>query len=364
MDEKTILMKKTILFAIPNLNGGGAERVTVNFIRNLNPNLYNIRLLLIQKAGPLLDLIPNYVTIVSLNKTKTRQGYLALIKAVNNIKPNIIFTTTNRMNILVLAASFFFKKGIKIFIREPNMPKAQIVNGELSTLSKWTYLLMIRLFYPRADKVIAQTEEMADEINQIFKIDNHKIITIHNPIDKAIIDEKIKNATNPFDSNYINVVAAGRIVKQKGFDILIRGFKQVVEQNDKFRLFIIGNDRIGERKALEAQIEKLGLKNYIRFLGFQNNPYKYYYYSDLFVLSSRWEGLPNTVLENLYLKKPIVATKCIPYMNKLIRNGKNGFLVDIESPEQLANSILKFKQLNPHNNNKENIIIEDYVDFR
>jgi len=346
------MKKKTILFAIPNLKGGGAERVTVNFIRNLNLDLYNISLLLIQKTGPYLDLIPNYVTIVSLNKTKTRQGFFALVKAINNMKPDAIFSTTNRMNILVLAASFFFKKGSKIFIREPNMPKAQIINGELSAFSKWTYLALIRFFYPMANKIIAQTEEMAEEIQQVFKIDKSKIITIHNPIDKSIIDEKIKNSSNPFNPSFINVVAAGRIVNQKGFDVLIDSFKYVVKENDKFRLFIIGDDVIGKQKALELQIEKLELKNYIRFLGFQNNPYQYYYYSDLFVLSSRWEGLPNTVLENLYLKKPVVATKCTAYMNKLIQNGKNGFLVDIESPEQLANSILKLKQLNSEWSNK------------
>jgi len=68
-------------------------------------------------------------------------------------------------------------------------------------------------------------------------------------------------------------------------------------------------------------------------------------YPDLFVLSSLWEGLPNAVLENIYLKKPIVATKCIPYMNKLIQNGENGFLVDLNSYKQFAEAILNYKKL-------------------
>ena len=109
-------------------------------------------------------------------------------------------------------------------------------------------------------------------------------------------------------------------------------------------LNIIGRDD-GEEKSLLNLRKKLNLEKNVHFLGFQSNPYRFFYFSDLFVLSSRREGLPNAVLENLYLKKPIVATQCIPYLSTLINHGKNGYIVPTENPKSLASAILNFENL-------------------
>jgi glycosyltransferase involved in cell wall biosynthesis len=205
--------------------------------------------------------------------------------------------------------------------------------------------LLVENTYKKADIVIAQTDEMKNELSELHGLDLKKIVVLMNPIDKYTINQSIQNIKNPFDKEFVNVVAAGRIIEQKGFDILIQAFKKVLKQNASFRLYIIGEDVVGQKQILLDYINSNNLQENIFFLGFQNNPYKFFYFSDLYVLSSRWEGLPNTVLENLYLKKPIVATNCIKTMESLIENGKNGLIVDVENVDDLADAILSYKTI-------------------
>lgn len=351
---------KKILFFIPHLNGGGAERVTINIINQLNKISYDIFLVCLDKNGPLLNLISNKVTIIQLNSNKTMFSFFELRKTIKKIQPNILFSSLSRSNIALYISLLGFKNKPKVILRCPNSPKLLLERGELSLIMK----MLLDITYINADVVIAQTPEMKIEISEIHKIPNVRIQVLLNPIDKNLINKKIQNIKNPFNNNFINVVAAGRIIEQKGFDILIKSFKDVIKTNTKFKLYIIGEDVIGEKQNLEKLIEKYSLQNHIEFLGFQTNPYKYFYFSDLYVLSSRWEGLPNTVLENLYLEKPIISTKCIPFMETIIQNGKNGLLVEVENVKQLSIAIINYKDIQPNKFNLLNSDLENIFNQR
>ena len=95
-------------------------------------------------------------------------------------------------------------------------------------------------------------------------------------------------------------------------------------------------------------------KNVI-FLGFQENPYRFFYYADLYVLSSRWEGLPNTILENMFLGKRIVSTRCIEFLETIIKDGENGYLVEVDDIKTLSTRILTFDNLHE----KKHVISSD-----
>ena len=332
-------MKTKLLFFLPNLNGGGAEKVAVNMLRQLNTGQYEFHLVLTEKKGQYLDLIPSNVIIHDLKIKKTILAIFKLRKIILEIKPDIVFSTLFRTHIAMDLALIGLKNKPKVIYRSPNSPKLLLENNQLSIVMKY----FLERAYSNANTIIAQTPEMKNEITKFHSIDSNKIRVFLNPIDKDLINKSIKNIDNPFDSNFINVVAAGRLLEQKGFDFLIQSFKLVISENSKFRLYIIGEDIVNEKINLEKLIKSLELEDYVSFLGFQNNPYKYFYYSDLYVLSSRWEGLPNTVLENLYLKKPVIATKCIVFMDTLIKNGENGLLVDVEDEISLGKAILKYK---------------------
>ncbi|MBC8525763.1 MAG: glycosyltransferase [Candidatus Cloacimonetes bacterium] len=342
MDNNNTLVerKKTILFVLPNLEVGGYERITLSIIRNLDPNAFNVSLLLIEKKGYFTELIPEFVEIIDLRTKRARNALPRVIKSIRKLKPDIVFSTANRVNILVIMASIFVK-GFKTVIREPSLPSAQIKNKNL----KLIYRVLMSLLYPRADKVVSQTDEMKNELIKLFHLKPNIIEVITNPIDLKFIDSKIKDEKNPFGKNNIHVVTIGRISYEKGYDILLESFGKVVKKNNRFKLHFVGKIvDINYKRKLDRIIFKYNLKDNVNFLGFKKNPYPFLKHADLFVLSSIWEGLPNVVLEALYLKKPVIATKCVEYIEKIFIHNQ-GSLVDVGDVDGLANAILNYKRI-------------------
>jgi len=349
------MIKKKILFFIPQLVGGGAERVAINIIQLLDKKEFEIHLVVTTMNGSVYKKLPDSIAIHDLNVNKTLLSIFKLRRLIIKLNPDIIYSSLIRGNIAIYLSLLAVWTRPYLVLRSPNSPKLLIENNQMSILEKY----LLEKSYNKANKIIAQTPEMKNEINCYHNVNLNKIDVLFNPINTDTINNKIINVSNPFDSTKINVVAAGRITYQKGFDILIKSFKKVVEKNSLFQLYIIGESTGDEILELKILIEKLALKDNVLFVGYTDNPYRYFYFSDLYVLSSRWEGLPNTVLENLYLKKPIIATKCIPFMNDLIVNKVNGILVDVENINELASAILNYKVISlksrKQDNSKENI---------
>jgi len=350
--------KISILFVIPSLNGGGAERVFVNIIRTIDDQKFDKKLLLIDNSGVFVDLVPQDVEIITMKSRQTRISFLPLLKNIKSINPQIVVSTTNRMNILTLLVSIFIKNRTKFVVREPNMPSSQFNNKQIPHYYKW----LIRLLYPKADLIIAQTKAMKKEINQIFNIPQNKIVVLTNPIDMRYINDNVKSANNPYNNKKINIIASGKLKKQKGYDFLIRSFYNVMKNNRQFLLHILGEDDDNgiHKQELISLSKKLGIADNVVFHGFISNPFPYYKYADLFVLSSKWEGLPNVILEALYLKTPIVVTDCNPYFHEILEEGKNGFIVNYGDEKTFADRIMKYKELNV---DSEVINIPDYDNF-
>jgi len=279
------------------------------------------------------------VKIHELEINHTRNALFPLRKLLKNIEPEIIYASLPNTASLLIFSSYGLK--IKKILRYPNSPSRQ---KETKDLYGWR-LIVSKFIYNKSNIVIAQNDEMAEELERFYNIKKEKIKVIMNPVDTKHIDESLENVENAFKNEKINVVASGRMHRQKGFDVLIESFAKVVEKNGDFHLHILGRDVDNNKEKLEKRIAELRITNNITFHNFQKNPYPFYKYCDLFVLSSRWEGLPNVVLECQYLGKPVVATRCIPVIERLINDGRNGFVVDVEDVEGLTEAILEFEQL-------------------
>jgi glycosyltransferase involved in cell wall biosynthesis len=206
--------------------------------------------------------------------------------------------------------------------------------------------------YKKANLIISQTQEMKNEISKYHFSDPEKIKVIQNPVNKKLITSKLKGVTTPFSDDHINIVAAGRLTKQKGFDTLIKAFSIVNKVDSKFKLSILGGFEGEQADELKTLAIELGLADTVSFLGFKSNPYQYFKYADSYVLSSRWEGLPNTVLECLYFGTSVISTNCIPVMEELISDGINGFIVDVDNVNQLGDAILKCQKIVNLNNDE------------
>ena len=132
--------------------------------------------------------------------------------------------------------------------------------------------------------------------------------------------------------------------------------------NQQFILHILGEDDNNGlyKQELISLSETLEIAENVVFHGFINNPFPYYKYADLFVLSSKWEGLPNVILEALFLKTPVVVTDCIPYFYEILEEGKNGFIVKYGDEQTFADRIMRYTELNIDSNN---IHTPDYDKF-
>lgn len=335
-------MKSRLLFILPTLNIGGAEKVTVNILNSLDSKVFDMYLIVIDSRYKNLESSINKdVNIKYLNITKTRNAFFRLLKEIVSLKPDIVFSSLNRTNILILFIKFLYPF-FKVVIREPSMPSVQLENGYMSSKVKF----IIKLLYPFANRIIAQTKYMKKDIETVYKMDEKKVIAINNPIDKVYVQSSIEGEKNPFDeyTDRINCVYVGRLSDEKNPLFLIEAFEKVVRfDNSKFHLYIIGDGYLKE-DVLKSVNEKKLEKN-TTILGFQSNPYPYIKNADLVLLCSKWEGMPNVVIESLFLNTPVISTLSTPVLNDLIVQGKNGYLVKEYSSECFAKAILDFEQI-------------------
>jgi len=349
---------KNIVFILPNLNGGGAEKVAVNYLRQLNEKKYKLTIITFKKTSELFPLIPCSVKLIDLNSINTSRSFFSLLKMLRELSPDVVFTTHSRIAALLLVIKPFLPR-FRHFARMQSTPSLEAKHGVYGGFVRYVYSLGFR----NADVVIAQTESMKDDGVATFRLKSNRVKVMSNPIDKLLIDKSVKESTSPFSDSETVAVASGRLAHEKGFDLLISALPVVLEKVPSFVLHIIGSDN-GEGRKLKALVDSLGLADHVRFHGFKSNPYCYYAYCDLFILSSRWEGFPNTLLENYYLNTPLVSTTCVPIVAELIEEGVNGYLCAPGDVDMLAEQIIKGCKLKRHKINNhayEGSMLEDLL---
>jgi glycosyltransferase involved in cell wall biosynthesis len=331
---------KKILFVTFNLRGGGAERVMVNLINSLSNKGHNIRLLLLEdKEGSYLDDIECPLEIICLRK-RSRYDVLRLLfnirRVIKDYKPDVVISFLHYANILNIIASFILKKNYKLIISERNYTRKYLPLERFSLLKKW--LLMFT--YPRADMIVAVSESIKSALSEYIKVPLEKIKTIYNPL--AI--ENIKNKCqedlyHPFFTKQGGhvIISVGRLSQQKRFDRLLRAFSILRKKIDNIYLIILGEG--GLRKDLEDLAVRLNIDEVVDFPGFKKNPYAWITKSDIFVLSSDYEGFPNSLIEAMACGTAVISTDCPSGPDEIITNGKDGILVPVEDEGMLADAM-------------------------
>lgn len=333
-------MKKILVFAQTAV--GGAERMSVTVTKTLDRSRFEVIYYLVGPAdnghAPLEAFIPSNMKVNII----TSQSPISLIASMFWIlvkeKPDVVFASVINLNNKLLLLRPLFKK-IKFIARCDNY--LYTYNDKQRKIIDKTY--------HRADIIIAQTEEMKQELIDEMHISEKKVVALMNPVDTDTIDRMLKEGTNPYSgSGKIRFVASGRFAYQKGFDILVEAFRLVKDSQPNAELYIVGRKDGGCEDCyndVENIIESKQLKDSVFCVGFQNNPYVYIKYADCFVLSSRWEGLPNVMIESLYLGTPVAAVKCIPVIERIVTEGKDGYLADKENIESLSQAMISASKL-------------------
>jgi glycosyltransferase involved in cell wall biosynthesis len=328
-------MKKVLVLVQENV--GGAERMAVLIGKLLNPLNYNIIFVVVSKRSSknsILDFMPPKASYRRLQVSSPLRLIWKLNRVIRMERPDVVFSSAFYFSNKLLLQKFLFPS-IKFIVRCENY---------LYTFTKKQQIIT-RFTYKFADKIIAQTEEMGKELVEIANIRENKIVVLQNPVDEETIKEKISNGASPFpDNKKKHFLASGRFAYQKGFDLLIEAFALVKKQRCDVDLFIIGaNDGQAQKEyeRVQAIVRKYKLDADVYCKGFQTNPYLYVKYADSFVLSSRWEGLPNVLIESLYLGTPVAAYKCVPVIQRIVQDHVDGYLAEPENIQSLAEAMLK-----------------------
>jgi glycosyltransferase involved in cell wall biosynthesis len=181
---------------------------------------------------------------------------------------------------------------------------------------------------------------MKKEMAELYGISPDRIITVYNPVDEAQIDASVNEKWDG-PADVTKYVAIGRVQPQKDYATLLRAFAELLASQPQSLLYIIGDDTSEYAAAQKSLAAELGIDDKVSFMGFQSNPYKYLCAADCFVLSSEYEGLPNVMLEALYLGVPIVATESIPFVARTLGDGKYGICVPVGDVSLFAKAMSK-----------------------
>lgn len=324
-------MKKKVIFFLPS-RCGGAERVSATISKFLPDDDFEVIYHLFGPENQMEEFLPSVRISVWHKQAKNVTNLISEVRRiVKEEKPDIVFSSLMPYNWRIALATL--RLPCKLIFRSNNYIYTQ------SFFQK----LRLAFAYRRADKIIAQTEEMREGIIKTLFISKKKVITLANPIDEDYINKKLLYVKSPYREDCLNYVGIGRFHEAKGFDILIKAFAKVVKEKPNAVLYLVGHytDNPQYFNLVLNLINQYQLQDKVKIEGFQNNPYKYMKFADCFVLSSRIEGLPNVLIEALYTGTPVAATTCVPVISRIMDDGVNGFLAQKENPDSLAEAMIK-----------------------
>lgn len=319
---------------LPSLAGGGAERVAVILANALSGLGCRVDLVLACAEGPYRGDLDPAVRVVDLGASRVLFSLPALAAYLRRERPAALLGVMAHANVAAALARILSGTSIRLVLRQqtvlriPGIPRKERI---LQVAMRWAYR--------NADAVVAVSNGIATDLIQILALPPTKVRTIHNPV---ITDSLYAMAAASLPHPWLMlgeppvIITAGRLQEEKDFPTLIHAFKKVREAF-QCRLVILGEG--GQRELLEELTLQLGIKDNVLLPGFQVNPFAWISRAALFVLSSRWEGLPGVLIQAMALGVPVVSTDCHSGPREILQDGRWGRLVPVGDVDALASAM-------------------------
>ncbi len=342
-----------MLLLLSSMHGGGAERVAAHLVNRCDPAVVDVRIGLLRRAGPFLEMADparvmsspireDWLVFEGHNSSFYRPDRLIAASTlaplnvramIRDFRPDVVMSFLKGIAILTWAAlPTVGRDRPRWILREGNNTDA-VIEDELSNPMARRFIKAVtRRAYRGADAFLANSHEMARGLQARLGLDPARMRVIQNPIDLAEVQRRSREPIEP-PTHRPFILNAGRLEYQKGQDILLRAFAAgpAARGHD---LIILGR---GTREdALKRQADELGIADRVHFLGFVDNPWAWIARSDLFVLSSRWEGFPSTVAETLACGVPALVTACDFGPAEVVEHGVSGWVVPAEDDTALG----------------------------
>jgi glycosyltransferase involved in cell wall biosynthesis len=351
---------KRVLFLVPAFVGGvgGSERVIATILRHLDHARFECHLALVQAGNAYLDDIPQEVTVHRLRVSRMRYCLPGIVRLARKIKPQTILSTVPYLNAMSILARPFFPDDVRLLVREAATPSAFLAK-DTKHPRLWAFLY--RHLYPYAGKVICLSDSMQRDFVENFLLPPEKLIRIYNPVDVEMVQRLARSGASPYSTPGPNLVVAGRLRKEKGVDLLLDAMHTVIQKIPSAHLTILGEGQ--DEAQLKEQAHRLGLGHNVDFLGFVQNPWLYIANADLFILPSRAEGLPNSLLEALALGTPVVASDCVDTMRELQSIDPRIVLFPTEDPAVMSDAIVSALSTWKRNGSHPKLVSRSFVEF-
>ncbi len=353
----------------PSLAGGGMEKTMLITAAALAKRGHQVDVVVCQAQGSMLNQLPDTVRLVELEWAPMWQGRAYALRAdprgVGALLRPILLPRRppNRLPHLPALVRYLQRESPDALFAASPGPNLQavwarrlagvdtrIVVSQHTTLSrahadslKWKHRYLpplARRAYQMADRVVAVSEGVANDLVSYVGIPRERITRIYNPV---ITSELLVRAKEPLDHPWLQpgappvILGAGRLVTPKDFSTLLRAFARVRDQR-KARLVILGEGN--RRDELESLAQQLGVRADVALPGFVANPYPFMERAAVFVLSSAWEGFGNVIVEALACGCPVVSTDCPGGPSEILCDGAYGELVPVGDDASMAEAIL------------------------
>jgi glycosyltransferase involved in cell wall biosynthesis len=315
------------------MGGGGAEHVISLLAQRLSWEKYEVHLGLVTAAYADAATSPPWVTLHTLASRRTRAGVIPLLRLAWQVRPDVVLSGASEINFLTLLLRPLFPPKTRVLVRQNGTVSSSLAFGNAPSYTRWLY----RLIYRRADRVICQSCAMAEDLARELGIDEQRVTVLPNPVDI----EGIRAACNTSSTRIgpgPHLLAVGRLVRAKGFDLLIEALAAVREQFPGADLIIAGSGP--EEPALKSLCRSLYLETAVSFVGHVDPVYPFFPGTAIFVLSSRYEGMPNALLEAAAAGLPIVATAASGGITDLLCDQSGAWLAPEISAKSLAETIV------------------------
>ena len=319
-----------LAFVLPHLRPGGAEMAVVNWVGALPREDFEPVLLLKRAEGSLLSRVPEDVKVVEVGGRRAADFAWRLHKALNEHQIDVAYSATSATNLALTATSFLPGRKIRLFVSEHTTPRAY------ADEAKWPWLrrMLTRRLYARASTVLVPTKAIAADLENT--VPHVPVAVVPNPVVDFGEGEPDRANSGSRADRPLSILAAGRLVSAKGYDVLLDAAAMLRDLGIEFHLTVCGEGPL--RADLEARVERLQLRTRVTLAGYCADLAGRMRQSDVFVLSSRREGFGNVIVEAMHEGCPVIATT-LPGPLALIRDKQTGLLVEPDNPQYLAQAI-------------------------
>jgi glycosyltransferase involved in cell wall biosynthesis len=325
-----------IALFLPSLGGGGAERVLITLANSLVRRRFAVDFVVWNDSGPFRNLLSEKVNVVVLRQCNPTKLVLGFARFLKEFKPDVVISALFVANIIAAIAKSTSRSRTHLILTE-HVPTHIYLQNEPRLLRRLCIPPLMRITYLVAQDIVAVSRGAAKSLAAtVGKNTSKRIRVIYNPIDLACIDRMAAADDGNITWGIPTIINVGRLIEQKDQQTLIRAFAKVRSRR-VCRLIILGE---GEKRAtLAALAERLGVGSDVLMPGFVTNPYSWMRKSALFVLSSKFEGLPTVLIEAMQCGTPVISTDCPSGPAEILENGRWGKLFAPGDVDALARAI-------------------------